>query len=72
MTSSLKNEKKKFFFFRETPKFSYRLNKIIIIIHLSVKVRIIPFELRRIPFELRRIPFSNEYILFYLEGIYFL
>ena len=65
MTSSLKNEKKKFFFFRETPKFSYRLNKIIIIIHLSVKVRIIPFELRRIPF-------SNEYILFYLEGIYFL
>ena len=65
MTSSLKNEKKKFFFFRETPKFSYRLNKIIIIIHLSVKVRIIPFELRIIPF-------SNEYILFYLEGIYFL
>ena len=65
MTSSLKNEKKNFFFFRETPKFSYRLNKIIIIIHLSVKVRIIPFELRIIPF-------SNEYILFYLEGIYFL
>ena len=65
MTSSLKNEKKKFFFFQETPKFSYRLNKIIIIIHLSVKVRIIPFELRIIPF-------SNEYILFYLEGIYFL
>ena len=65
MTSSIKNEKTIFFSFRETPKFSYRLNKIITIIHLSVKVRIMPFELRIIPF-------SNEYILFYLEGIYFL